>query len=61
MVLRLIKKNYNDWDSSYPGVELLPTGEIVTTTYGHWNKDEMPYIMSVRINLKEIAPIPQVK
>ena len=57
----LIKKNYNDWDSSYPGVELLPTGEIVTTTYGHWNKDEMPYIMSVRINLKEIAPIPQVK
>ena len=32
----LIKNNYDDWDSTYPGVELLPNGEIVTTTYGHW-------------------------
>jgi len=28
----MIKNNYNSWDSTYPGVELLPTGEIVTTT-----------------------------
>jgi|TARA_B110000438_G_scaffold303574_1_gene365732 hypothetical protein len=53
----LIKNNYNEWDSSYPGVELLPTGEIVTTTYGHWTKGEMPYIMSVRLNLNEIKSI----
>ena len=53
----LIKNNYDDWDSSYPGVELLPNGEIVTTTYGHWDKNEMPYILSVRINLDIINPI----
>ena len=51
-----IKNNYHDWDSSYPGVELLPNGNIVTTTYGYWNKDEMPYILSVRINLDEVKP-----
>ena len=53
----LIKNNYDDWDSTYPGVELLPNGEIVTTTYGHWDKNEMPYILSVRINLDIINPI----
>ena len=31
--------------------------EIVTTTYGHWDKNEMPYILSVRINLDIINPI----
>ena len=51
-----IKNNYNSWDSTYPGVELLPNGEIVTTTYGHWDEGEMPYIISVCLNLNELQP-----
>ncbi len=41
-------------DCAYPGVEVLPGGMIVTTTYGHWMKDESPYIMSVRFTLGEL-------
>jgi hypothetical protein len=37
-------------------VELLPTGEIVTTTYGHWDEGEKPYIISVCLNLNELKP-----
>lgn len=49
-----IKDNKNGWDTTYPGIELLPDGTFVTTTYGHWEKDEEPYILSVRFSLKEI-------
>ena len=56
-----IKNNYNNWDSTYPGVELLPTGEIVTTTYGHWDEGEKPYIISVCLNLNELNPIQRAK
>jgi len=49
-----IKDNKNGWDTTYPAVEILPDGTIVTTTYGHWEKGEQPYILSVRFNLKEI-------
>lgn len=45
-----IKDNKNRWDSTYPGVEVLPSGAIVTTTYGHWEEGESPYILSVRID-----------
>jgi hypothetical protein len=48
------KDNMNSWDCCYPGVELLPDGTFVTTTYGHWEKDKQPYILSVRFNLKEL-------
>ncbi len=41
-------------DCAYPGVELLPNGTIVTTTYGHWKKGESPYIVSVRLKLSEL-------
>ncbi len=46
--------NTKGWDSSYPGVEVLPDGTIVTTTYGHWVKDEKPFIVSVRLKLSEL-------
>lgn len=49
-----IKDNKKGWDTTYPGVELLPDGTFITTTYGHWEKGEQPYILSVRFNLKEI-------
>ena len=48
-----IKDNKKDWDTTYPGVELLPDGTFVTTTYGHWEKGEEPYILSVRFSLEE--------
>lgn len=48
------KDNTRGWDTSYPAVELLPGGTFVTTTYGHWDKGEMPYILSVRFTLREL-------
>ena len=46
--------NKKGWDTSYPGVEILNDGSILTTTYGHWLKNQAPYIISVRINSKEL-------
>ncbi len=41
-------------DCAYPGLELLPDGTFVTTTYGHWVEGEPPFIVSVRLKLEEI-------
>ena len=41
-------------DCAYPGLEVLPDGTFVTTTYGHWTADEPPYIVSVRLKLGEL-------
>ncbi len=41
-------------DCAYPGVEVLPDGTIVTTTYGHWTEGKAPYIVSVRLKLEEL-------
>jgi Neuraminidase (sialidase) len=49
-----IKDNKKGWDTTYPAVELLNDGTIVTTTYGHWEKEEQPYILSVRFKIDEI-------
>jgi len=46
--------NKHKWDCAYPGVEVLPDGTFVTTTYGHWIENEKPYVVSVRFTLKEI-------
>lgn len=48
------KDNIHSWDCCYPGVELLPDGTFVVTTYGHWEKDKQPYILSVRFKLNEL-------
>jgi hypothetical protein len=48
------KDNKNRWDSTYPGVEILPDGTFVTTTYGHWDEGQSPYIVSIRFNLAEL-------
>ena len=45
------KDNTKGWDSTYPAAELLPDGTLVCTTYGHWEKDEQPYILSFRISV----------
>ncbi len=46
--------NLHNWDCAYPGLELLPDGTFVATTYGHWTEGEQPYILSVRFKLEEI-------
>jgi hypothetical protein len=51
--VRLLK-NYKDADCAYPGVEVLPDGTFVATTYGHWTEGEPPYIVSVRLKLAEL-------
>ena len=49
-----LKDNKNAWDCAYPGVELLPDGTFVTTTYGHWEEEQEPYIISIRFMLEEM-------
>ena len=49
-----LKDNHKSADCAYPGVEVLPDGTFVTTTYGHWTPGEQPYIMSVRFRLDEL-------
>lgn len=44
-----LMKNHKGADCAYPGVEVLPDGTVVTTTYGHWTPGEEPYIVCVRI------------
>jgi alkaline phosphatase D len=44
-------------DCAYPGLELLPDGTFVSTTYGHWSAGEQPYIVSVRFTMEELDKI----
>ncbi|MDA1274128.1 MAG: sialidase family protein [Verrucomicrobia bacterium] len=46
--------NHKNADCAYPGLELLPDGTFVATTYGHWIQDEQPFIVSVRFKLEEL-------
>lgn len=41
-------------DCAYPGVERLPDGTFVVTTYGHWEEGQEPFVMSVRFTLAEL-------
>jgi hypothetical protein len=41
-------------DCAYPGVEVLPGGTFVTTTYGHWEPGHPPFVVSVRFTLAEL-------
>ena len=49
-----LMKNHKSGDCAYPGVEVLPDGTFVTTTYGHWQPGQAPYIASVRLKLQEL-------
>lgn len=51
--VRLMDNTKGD-DCCYPGLERLPDGTLVTTTYGHWAAGEQPYIVSVRLKLQEL-------
>jgi hypothetical protein len=51
--IRIMKNHYHQ-DCAYPGVEVLPDGTVVTTTYGHWVEGEKPFIMSVSFKVSEL-------
>ena len=46
--------NHHGSDCAYPGVEVLPDGTFVATTYGHWTPNEKPYIVCIRLKLSEL-------
>jgi len=49
-----LMKNHHQWDCAYAGIEVLPDGTFVSTTYGHWIKNEKPFVVSVRFELEEL-------
>jgi hypothetical protein len=54
-----LKDNTSTWDCGYSGVEVLRDGTVVTTTYGHWDQDQPPYVLCVRFNpskMPELKP-----
>lgn len=53
--------NHHAWDCAYPGVEVLPDGTFVATTYGHWVEGEEPFVVSVRLTLAELDALAGAK
>lgn len=49
-----LKNNVDSWDCGYSGLEVLPDGTFVATTYGHWEAGKEPYILSVRFKLSDL-------
>jgi len=41
-------------DTGYAGLEILPDGTFVATTYGHWEQGVAPYVLSVRFRIEQI-------
>ncbi len=46
--------NKNAWNADYAGLGLLADGTFVTTTYGHWEEGEEPFVVSVRFRMQEL-------
>jgi hypothetical protein len=51
--------NLDAWDCGYAGLEVLPEGAFVATSYGHWQAGQEPYIVSVRFTLPELDILAQ--
>lgn len=49
-----LKNNLTDWDCGYAGLESLADGTLVATSYGTWEKDAKPFVLSVRFTLSEL-------
>lgn len=56
-----LKDNLKGFDCAYPGVEVLPDDTFVVTTYGHWEQDQSPYILSVRFKLSELDELAKTR
>ena len=50
----LLMKNTEGVDCGYAGVQVLPDGTFVATSYGHWTAKQPPYVVSVRFSLQEL-------
>ncbi len=50
-----LKDNRHNADTAYPGVEILPDGTFVITTYGHWDSNKEPYIRAVRFRTDDLT------
>lgn len=46
--------NWQAFDCAYPGVERLPDGTLLATTYGHWIEGQPPFLVAVRLRLDEL-------
>lgn len=46
--------NHHAWDCAYPGVEVLPDGTFVVTTYGHWEPGQPPFVVCRRFTLRQL-------
>lgn len=53
--------NHKATDCAYPGVEVLPDGAFVTTTYGHWIPNTAPFIVSVRFALEDLDKLARAR
>ena len=51
--VRLMDNTYAA-DTAYPGLELLPDGTFVATTYGHFTPGEEPWVATVRFKAAEL-------
>ncbi|HZW11117.1 MAG TPA: sialidase family protein [Phycisphaerales bacterium] len=49
-----LKDNLAGADCGYAGLEALPDGTLVATTYGAWSEGEQPFILSVRFTVREL-------
>jgi lysophospholipase L1-like esterase len=49
-----LSRNWRGTDCGYPGVEVLPDGTFVLTSYGHWEPGEAPFVRCVRLRLAEV-------
>lgn len=58
-----LSRNWQGTDCAYPGVEVLPDGTFVLTTYGHFEPSQSPFVRAVRLQLTELdtlakGPVP---
>ncbi len=55
--VRLVDNQGSPFDTGYAGLELLPDGTFVATTYAVTQKGEMPLILSVRFKMEELDEV----
>ena len=52
--VRLLENKRNEWDTGYAGLELLPDGTFVSTTYVPLRWGDPPSVVSVRFTIDEL-------
>lgn len=46
--------NQQPWDCAYAGLHVLTDGTVVAMTYGHWEKDQPPFVVCIRVAIEEL-------